>query len=399
MKSFLAGGPATFSRDVRRFVYGTPRYALSGQGQWVYLSNSQRYFDLPLALGACPLGYAFAEVTTAVEPVIRGGHLFTLSMVTEEHVAGKLCNLLGFDRCRFVKTGSDAVCGAVRLARAVTGRRKVLVERNAYHGQHIQWKLPARGVVDLEYYVEFSWDRMEEDLNTVPWKELACVLVEYPVDDVSDKMTHLRELAREHGVLFVLDEVVTGLRWISHSVNSALKLEADLVCLGKALGNGFSIGAILGNRYLMREFDPPDPVFLSTTFGTEATGFAAASVVLSKCWSTPSLYERLEEIGRRMMECIPENAYIEVVGVPSRHLHRARIDSEHKWLWDLALLSEHVLSNRPVFPSIAIVGEDLEFYRRACLRALEQVDTWIREGYPEEVLDPELRPQALFTSR
>jgi len=380
----LAGGPATFSRDYRRFVDTVPRYAMGGSGQWLWCSDYKMYLDLVMALGEIPLGYADPDVTTAVTQAVQRGNSYTLSTLKEQLVAERLCDLTGFEAVRFTKTGSDAVVAAVRLARSINPptRQKILVERNAYHGQHIQWKAPARGVLqsELESYVTFTWENLAEELPYLPWSEIAAVVVEYPMMDVSERLKRLRRWAQERKTIFILDEVVTFLRWPDNSVNNNLQLTADLMCVGKALGNGYSIGAVLGPKNLMVEFEPPDPVFISTTFGTEETGFSAALQVLNRV----PFWAQLAEKGTQIIKSLPDNEWIKVIGQPCRSLYVTEKTPEVLWLWQRALLEAGVLANRPNYPSLAMGKPELDCLRSATEQALERMHSWLQDKPPAE---------------
>lgn len=395
-ESCLAGGPATFSRDVRGFVQGTPPHAVRGSGQWLWCSDGLRYLDLPMALGAIPLGYSAAAVCRAVRSAVHNGNLYTLSTALEREVAGRLCDLLHFEAVRFTKTGSDAVAAAVRLARAQYrfDRSKILVEKTAYHGQHIQWKTPARGVPlpELAQYVVFDWQHPEL-WPSLDWSHIAAVVVEYPIMDVDQKLVQLRQMALDKGAVFILDEVVTGLRWPGNSVNLQLNLKADLLCLGKALGNGFALGAVLGPRSLMHDFEPPDPVFISTTFGTEQVAFAAANQVLNRVPFWSELLDR----GRALWATLPANPWIRIVGQPCRSVYTAD-QVEVLWLWQKALLGELVLARRPNFPSLAFGTTEARFLARASYKALETLRQWLAEK-PAEAYFETHRPLVLFSAR
>jgi len=178
-----------------------------------------------------------------------------------------MCDALSMDaRVRWVRTGSEAVSAAVSIAQEDTGSDCVGVFRGSYHGWH-PW---TRQAVELT------------SLETEDYSSLAAILVESPRwksvgKDYIESLSALREDCTRHGVMLIFDDVVYGFRFATGGLQETTGVTPDLACFSKALGNGVPVGCVVGNPDLMRRTE----YRVSSTFGGEVTGLAAASAVLS----------------------------------------------------------------------------------------------------------------------
>jgi glutamate-1-semialdehyde aminotransferase len=285
-----------------------PGYLARGRGARVQDVDGRWYLDFPMALGPIVLGYAHPAVDEAIRRQLRDGIVFTLPHPLELDVAQRLVELVpNAQRVRFAKSGSDVTSAAIRLARAITGRELVLT--SGYHGWH-DW-----------YIGSTSWSAgvpqaVRELTQTVVWGDLedlraklarrpgevAAVILEPAgrAEPTSDYLTGVVELAHEHGALAVFDEVITGLRLAPGGAQERYAVSADLVCLGKALGNGMPIAALAGPAAIM---DALEGVFFSGTHSGETLSLAAALATLDVMTSQP-VHEHLWRLGARLQEGI-----------------------------------------------------------------------------------------------
>lgn len=279
-------GTQTLSKSPTQFVQGvSPIYLHRGQGSHVWDVDGNEFVDYPMALGPVLLGYGEPAVDDAIRAQLEHGITFTLMHPLEVEVAERIVAMCpGVEAVRFGKTGSDAVSGAVRAARAHTGRDHVLVA--GYHGWH-DWYIGTtsrnRGVPEavqaltstFPYNDLAALDRALSDHRG----DVAAVVLE-PSGLETPGAGYLQEavaLSHRHGAVVVFDEIITGFRLAPGGAREFYGAVPDLSCYGKALGNGMPVSAVGGSWEVMRAFED---VFFSGTHGGETLSLAAARAVL-----------------------------------------------------------------------------------------------------------------------
>jgi len=268
--------------------------------------DGRRYLDLPMGLGPVLLGHCYPAVDEAIVEQLRSGITFTLPHPIEIDVAERVLSVVpGAERIRFAKSGSDATSAAVRLARAYTGRERVIVA--GYHGWH-DWYIGStswpsgvpQSVRALIQPVRFGDLAALEAALTSEGGEVACVVLE-PVGvqvPTPEDLQGIVDLVRAHGALAVFDEVITGFRLAPGGAQDHFGVCADLVCFGKALGNGMPISALAGPAEIM---DGLRDVFFSGTHGGETLSLAAARATLDVLAAEP-VHEHLWALGQHLQE-------------------------------------------------------------------------------------------------
>ncbi len=252
------------------------------------------YIDWIAALASVGLGYHNYEVHDAVVDHIEVyGVASPIPTRLEAEVAELLCTVLKWpEQVRWVKTGSEATDGAMLIARAATGRRKIV--SIGYHGWHLA-HLPGPDLVNVPWESDVFWH--EIDCRT------AAVLLE-PMRDKeppADYLMYIRQRCEETGALLIMDEVVTGFRWAIGGATEYYHLPPpDLACYGKAMANGYAIAGIVGKRELMKYASE-----VSSTFGGEGVGLAAARATI-KIYQREPVIERLWKTGETLMDSVPE---------------------------------------------------------------------------------------------
>jgi glutamate-1-semialdehyde aminotransferase len=303
----IPGASQTLSKGPTQWMRGVaPAYLERAEGAYVWDVDGNRYLDFPMALGPVLLGHRHPAVETAIEEQLRSGIVFTLPHPIELEVAERVVSMVpGAERVRFAKSGSDATSAAVRLARACTGSERVIV--TGYHGWH-DWYIGStsrhlgvpgavRALVEKVPYGDLC--ALSAALERSPG-EVACVVCE-PIGAFEPSAQILQEtiaLAHRHGALLVLDEVISGFRLAPGGAQEHFGVRADLVCFGKALGNGMPVSALAGPAHLM---DRLQEVFFSGTHGGETLSLAAARATLDTLVSEP-VHEHLWQAGRRLQE-------------------------------------------------------------------------------------------------
>ncbi len=306
-ESLIPGGSQTLSKGPSQWAQGiAPGYLRRGRGARVQDVDGNWYLDFPMALGPIILGYGHPAVDEAIREQLADGIVFSLPHPLEVEVAERLARIVpNAERVRFAKSGSDVTSAAIRLARAVTRRERVLVA--GYHGWH-DWYIgstawhagvprAARALTE-----RVAWGELP-DLRAALARgaqEVAAIILE-PVGIAEPSREYLQgvvALAHEHGALAVFDEVITGLRLAPGGAQERYGVRADLVCLGKALGNGMPISALAGRAAVMERLRD---VFFSGTHGGETLSLAAARATLD-VMLLESVHEHLWRLGERLQE-------------------------------------------------------------------------------------------------
>jgi glutamate-1-semialdehyde 2,1-aminomutase/spore coat polysaccharide biosynthesis protein SpsF len=297
----------TFSKGPTQFVQGaSPVYLARGQDCYVWDVDGNKYIDYAMALGPIILGYNEPSVTEAVTRQVKEGTIFSLPHPLEIDVAELLTHLIPCaEMVRFGKNGSDATAGAVRLARAATGRE--LIACCGYHGWH-DWYIGTttrnQGVPKAvqALTIPFDYNNLEslQRVFAEHPRQVAAVIME-PVGVVEPQPEFLqavRELTHGEGALLIFDEVITGFRLALGGAQEYFGVTPDLACFGKGMANGFPLSAIVGRQEIMQGFDE---VFFSFTFGGETLSLAAAAATMTALRTKPVI-PHLWEQGRRLKD-------------------------------------------------------------------------------------------------
>lgn len=312
-ESVLAGGPATLSKHWSRYPQGLgPGFIDHGDGAYVWCPDGLKYIDCVSALGPIILGHSNPLVTLEVMKQAEKLASSTMSTSLEVEVSEMLCGIIpGAEQVRYSVSGKDVTEAAVKLARYTTNKKHMIYV--GYHG----------GFGDYLSTTDKSGGLLPElaDWNhQVPWRnidaleavmdhangDIAGIILEVPpeypgvtIEETATILLGYRGMAHANGGLFVLDEIVTGLRYGAAGAQGMYQIQADLVTMSKALGNGYPVAAIMGQRALMQGFDQ-GKVFLSTTFGANPIGLAAAKATLGELASLSHGWGQLKEQGEAL---------------------------------------------------------------------------------------------------
>lgn len=396
-KRVIPLGSQTFSKS--HVVYPTnaaPLYLSHGKGGHVWDVDGNEYVDFVNGLLPVILGYDDPDVTDAVKEQISKGVSFSLPTPLEVELAEKLCEIIPCaEMVRFGKNGSDATSGAVRIARAATGRERIAV--CGYHGWQ-DWYIGAtsrnkgipKTVCDLTH--KFPYNELEALRNLLEKYpgQFAAIMME-AMNAEEPKPGFLRgvqELAWEHGALFILDEIITGFRFHIGGAQTIFGLEPDLATFGKSMANGYPISAVVGKAKYMLEMEE---IFFSSTFGGEAVSLAASLATIRKMERQP-VHATLIDLGKTVIENTKQALhrhgladFISIGGHPSWSLMQFRdapgaSSYAIKSLYLQVLLSSGILSAGSHNMSYSHSGADLNLLSEAQNSAFAEVAEALKEN-------------------
>lgn len=300
-------GSQTFSKSKTQYPYGvSPYFIQRAKGCRVWDVDGNEYIDFVNSLASVTLGYNDPDVTAAVRAQLEEGVIFSLPHPIEMQVAEKIVEMVPCaERVRFAKNGSDATAGAIRLARAHTGRDHVAV--CGYHGWQ-DWYIGStarnRGVpkVTRDLTHTFTYNDIES-LHRLfkEWPDQIATVILEPMNVTEPKngfLEAVRELTHKNGALLVFDETITGFRFANGGAQEYFGVTPDLATFGKGLANGYPLSVVAGKAEIMQLMEE---VFFSFTFGGETLSLAAAQATLHKL-QTQSVIERLYAQGRKVLE-------------------------------------------------------------------------------------------------
>lgn len=345
----VPGASQTFSKGPNQFVRGaSPLFIECGQGARVWDVDGHEYLDFAMGLCAVSLGYADPDVNAAVACQLERGIIFTLPHPLEAEVAELLCRLIPCaEMVRFGKNGSDATSGAVRLARAFTGRD--LIAACGYHGWQ-DWYIGTttrnlgvpKAVRDLTRTFTYNHIETLERIFDDHLGHVAAVIMEpVGVEEPSPGfLESVRDLCTLNGALLIFDEVITGFRLALGGAQEHFRVVPDLACFGKGMANGFPLSALVGRRDIMRLLEE---VFFSFTAGGEVASLAACIATIEKMKREsviPRLWrqgERIRDHANRVSERTGTASAIKCVGLGPRSVMNFALSNGEPW-WELKSL-------------------------------------------------------------
>lgn len=296
-------GSQTFSKSKTAYSPGyAPLFATHGSGGHIWDVDGNMYIDLVNGLMPNVLGYADPDVDWAIKQQLNNGITLSLATELEIRLAEKLVEVIPCaEKVRFAKNGSDATSGCIRLARAYTGRDKIIA--CGYHGWH-DWYISTttlnkgipKAVSDLSYSVPYNDLNAVEELLNKHKGEFAAMILEpmnyYPPQ--GNYLQDLKTLLHKHDTLLIFDEVITGFRFSLGGAQEFFGVTPDLASFGKSMGNGMPISSVVGSNEIMKTVEN---VFFSGTFGGETLSIAASLAVINKMEKEPVI-KTLWDIGK-----------------------------------------------------------------------------------------------------
>jgi glutamate-1-semialdehyde 2,1-aminomutase len=407
-RALIPGGCHTYAKGDDQFPQLAPSFIAQGKGCHVWDLDGNEYIEYGMGLRAVTLGHAYQPVIDAVARQLPLGANFGRPSPIEVECAERFLELVPTaEMVKFCKDGSDAMDGAIRLARAYTGRDCVAICAEHPFYSTADWfigttPMPA-GIPEStrSRTLKFHYNDREsvERLMREHGGEIACVVLEAArLDEPRENfLGWLQETCRRHGALVVFDEMITGFRWHKSGAQYVYGIRPDLSAFGKALANGFSVSALAGRREVMRlgglDHDRERVFLLSTTHGAETHALAAA-VATMETYRDQDVIGHLYRQGERLRAGVTAAAQsagvdrqVECLGRPCCLLfttrdHEERPSQEFRALFLQELIRRGVLApsfvvsyshtDRDIDRTIEAVAEALGIYRQALDHGVEK---------------------------
>src|SRR6478609_6212813 len=312
--------PGGVNSPVRAFkaVGGTPIFAKSAKGAYLYDEDGNKLIDYINSWGPMVLGHAYQPVVDAVIEKAKLGTSFGMPTELETEIAALAVSMVpNIDKIRFVNSGTEACMSAIRLARGFTKRDKIVKFAGCYHGHSDSFLIQAGsgaitfgspnspGVTSgtakdtlLAAYNDLESVKALIDANP---NEIAAIIVEPVAGNMGcvppqeGFLDGLRQFCTANGILLIFDEVMTGFRLARGGVQELFNINADIVCFGKVIGGGLPVGAFAARAEIMNYLAPLGPVYQAGTLSGNPLAMAAGIAMLKALDTDREIFKRLEE--------------------------------------------------------------------------------------------------------
>ncbi|MCD4498927.1 glutamate-1-semialdehyde 2,1-aminomutase [Chromobacterium vaccinii] len=423
----IPGGAHTYSRGDDQYPVNAPQILERAKGSTVWAADGRSFLDYGMALRAVSIGYSEPAINEAAIRGLEAGNNLTRASMIELAAAERLVGMIdSVDMVKFTKNGSTATSAAVKLARAYTGRD--FVARCAQHPffSYDDWFIGNTAITKgipvgtIEQTKSFAYNdigSLERLIAEYP-DQFACVILEPASTDTPatfigpdgrevNYLQQVEALCRKHGIVFILDEMITGFRWHLKGAQHTYGVTPDLCTFGKAMANGFSVAAVAGRRELMSQgsidqLGQERLFLLSTTHGAEMCGLAAylatmdfleEHAVVDHLWAYGAKLQA-EINGAATQAGIAKHFY---AAGPAVSPYYATVTGEGApWLELRTLFAQEMIKQGVLMPWLALSyrhgDAELEKTREALAAAMDVCARGIAEGVDKYLIGPAIKP-------
>ncbi len=311
--------PGGVNSPVRAFkgVGGTPIFAKSAKGAYLYDEDDNRLIDYINSWGPMILGHAFQPVVDAIIEKAKKGTSFGMPTELETKIAELAISMVpNIDKIRFVNSGTEACMSAIRLARGYTKRDKIIKFAGCYHGHSDSFLIQAgsgastfgtpnspgvtQGTAKDTLLAGFNNLENVKALFEANKNEIAAIIIEPVAGNMGcvppreGFLQSLRQLCDENDTLLIFDEVMTGFRLAKGGVQELYNVKADIICFGKVIGGGLPVGAFAAKNEIMNYLSPLGPVYQAGTLSGNPLAMAAGYAMLQTLNNDADIFKRLE---------------------------------------------------------------------------------------------------------
>lgn len=312
--------PGGVNSPVRAFkaVGGTPIFAKSAKGAYVFDEDGNRYIDYINSWGPMVLGHAYPPVVDAVIEKAKLGTSFGMPTEMETQIAELAIKMVpGIDKIRFVNSGTEACMSAIRLARGFTKKDKIIKFAGCYHGHSDSFLIQAgsgavtfgspnspgvtQGTAKDTLLANYNDIESVRALVNANLGEIAAIIIEPVAGNMGcippkeGFLEALRNICNDHSIVLIFDEVMTGFRMARGGVQELLGVTADIVTFGKVIGGGLPVGAFAARAEIMNYLAPLGPVYQAGTLSGNPLAMAAGLAMLNALENDQAVFQRLSE--------------------------------------------------------------------------------------------------------
>jgi len=415
--ALIPGGAHTYAKGDDQYPEQAPGFLERGKGCHVWDLDGNEFIEYGLGLRSVTLGHAYEPVVDAAYQAMKQGNNFNRPSSLEVECAEKLLSFIdGAEMAKFAKNGSDVTTAAVKLARAYTGRDLVAICVDHPFYSVDDWFM---GTTDMsagipqvvkDLTVKFHYNDIEEVkalFEKYP-NQIACLFMEVERLEPPKPgfLQQVKDVCHANGALLIFDEIVTGFRLHLGGAQKIHGVVPDLSTFGKAMGNGFSIAALVGKKEIMELgglYHNKEKVFLlSTTYGAETHALAAALATM-RIYETKPVIEHLYRQGERLMRGVNQSVqehhldeYFGLLGRPCSLLYFTR-DLEKQPSQPLrSLFLQEIIKHGIIAPSLMTsyshTDEDIDRTINAINEALFVYRKALDEGYEKYLVGQPIKP-------
>ncbi len=312
--------PGGVNSPVRAFkaVGGTPIFAKSAKGAYVFDEDGNRYIDYINSWGPMVLGHAYQPVVDAVIEKAKLGTSFGMPTEMETQIAALAIKMVpGIDKIRFVNSGTEACMSAIRLARGFTKKDKIIKFAGCYHGHSDSFLIQAgsgavtfgspnspgvtQGTAKDTLLAKYNDIESVNALVNANLGEIAAIIIEPVAGNMgcippkAGFLEALRQICDENNILLIFDEVMTGFRLARGGAQELLNVKSDIVTFGKVIGGGLPVGAFAARAEIMNHLAPLGPVYQAGTLSGNPLAMAAGLAMLNALEKDNGVFQRLSE--------------------------------------------------------------------------------------------------------
>lgn len=414
----IPGGAHTYSRGDDQYPENAPSILERGEGCYVWDLEGNKFLDYVMALRAVTVGYGYKRIAdAAIKQIMNGNNLPRPSKI-EVEAAEKIVNLIdSADMVKFAKNGSTVTTAAVKLSRAITGKKRILrcLEQPffSYDDWFIGDTCMNRGVLEefQQFTHHFHFNDIEsarKQFNNHPG-EFSCVILEPAthIEPYESFLNDLMDLTHKNGAIFILDEMITGFRWHLKGAQYYYNIRPDLTTFGKGMANGFSVAALTGKREIMELGSILNPneerVFLvSTTHGAEMCGLGALAETINvyqECKVVDHMWKYGTQLKNGMNAISEELKLIEYFNIEGTPVSPTYVCKNNKGEVDLGfrtLFSQEMIKCNILMPFISLSFShgnlELEQTLDATRKALITYSKALEDGLDKYLIGKAIKP-------
>jgi glutamate-1-semialdehyde 2,1-aminomutase len=334
--------PGGVNSPVRAFksVGGTPIFAKSAKGAYLYDEDGNRLIDYINSWGPMILGHAYNPVINAITERAKLGTSFGMPTELETKIAKLAVEMVpNIDKIRFVNSGTEACMSAIRLARGFTRKDKIIKFAGCYHGHSDSFLIQAgsgaitfgtpnspgvtAGTAKDTLLANYNDIQGIQSLITANKNEIAAIIIEPVAGNMGcippqkNFLQELRKICDANDILLIFDEVMTGFRLAKGGVQELYNVKADIVCFGKVIGGGLPVGAFAARIEIMNYLAPLGPVYQAGTLSGNPLAMAAGLAMLQELNNDKEIYKRLDEktayLEKRISKVLIQNKVIHTI--------------------------------------------------------------------------------------